>query len=207
MIKDVAVFRHAFPDRLFCKLTYADELSLTATTGGVYTQQYAINDLFDPDYTNSGTNHQPYLFDTYATMYNKYRVYGCKYYLYIVNNTDDVPSYITVNARDDVNTPTSTALQFMEQGNCKQCILSGQEGQNRKVLKGYFGIHKLLGISKKAYKEEPDLRESVSGSPVNRVFMNICHETVQAAVTSNVKILVKLKFYCEFSNKKILSQS
>lgn len=197
----VPKLRNAVTDRMMCKLKYADVKTLTSTTGSVATHQFAINDLFDPDYT--GTGHQPLYFDEYAAIYNKYKVFGCKYKIMILSKTDDVNGMLSINASDDSTTPVSSATEFMEQGNARQAVVSGQEGQNRKYITGYFSIKKLLGVKN---LQDDDFRTAVSTNPSNRVFMNLCYQSFDSG-TSSLNVAIVLTFYSEFSNKKLIGQS
>ncbi len=62
---------NGIPDSMKTKLVYKDIQSVTAVAP-LLNLVYRGNSVFDPDQT--GTGHQPRYFDTYASLYTKYRV-------------------------------------------------------------------------------------------------------------------------------------
>lgn len=77
MIPGLNPLCHGFPRSLITKLKYI-EAPATFTTVGVTPQTniYRANSIFDPDFT--GIGHQPLFYDTYAAIYQNYRVIGSK---------------------------------------------------------------------------------------------------------------------------------
>jgi len=70
------------------KLTYADQIRLDPTVGGVpKTYVFRANSLFDPDY--SFTGHQPLYYDQYSAIYKAYKVYGSKITITGANDYSD----------------------------------------------------------------------------------------------------------------------
>ena len=65
-----------FPDEFITTIRYVDVYTLTSASNGIAKQYMRMNSLFDPDQT--GTGHQPYYFDQFAALYNRYTVLGSK---------------------------------------------------------------------------------------------------------------------------------
>lgn len=63
------------PQRYITKMKYSEQVSTDAA--GRY--MFNLNSIFDPNRTGTLTGHQPYGFDTLATLYNRYRVISCGY--------------------------------------------------------------------------------------------------------------------------------
>lgn len=61
-----------FPSRRTTVLRYVEDFSLDPGNGNSAVNVFAVNNLFDPNYTGSG--HQPMFFDNYAQLYSKYKV-------------------------------------------------------------------------------------------------------------------------------------
>lgn len=61
-----------FPAKQMARLRYSTDISITPTTGLAGIHTFRANSINDPDQT--GVGHQPYGHDTYATIYNSYRV-------------------------------------------------------------------------------------------------------------------------------------
>ena len=65
-----------FPTRMVATLKYVETVSVTNSLTGVSSFNIACNSIYDPNL--SGTGHQPYGHDTYATIYNQYTVLNSK---------------------------------------------------------------------------------------------------------------------------------
>ncbi len=61
-----------FPATMVARLTYSAVINIDANTVSPGYHLFRANGIFDPDYT--GIGHQPYGRDTYASIYNHYRV-------------------------------------------------------------------------------------------------------------------------------------
>lgn len=61
-----------FPAKQMARMRYSTDVTITPGTGSAGVHTFAANGLFDPDIT--GTGHQPYGYDTYATLFFRYKV-------------------------------------------------------------------------------------------------------------------------------------
>lgn len=181
-----------------CKLKYVDAISLTSTLGATVQQQYAFNDLYDPDYT--GTGHQPMGFDQLATIYEKYQVTGMAYKISTLGFSDN--SVACVNWSDSATVKFADWKEAAEQKYNKIRYL--QQGSMKPTyLKGYMSTKRLLGLSK-----TDDLPyTAVSSSPSDRTFFNMLFQTYDEASTSSAEFVVTLTFYCKFTGRKQLSKN
>lgn len=75
----------SYNEKFTVKLKYVDQYKLNPTQTGNIAQTWAVNDLWDPDFTNVG--HQPYFRDPWASMYTHYTVLNCEIKLYMANCT------------------------------------------------------------------------------------------------------------------------
>ncbi len=62
--------------KLMVKLRYVDTISIDPGAAATISHVFRANSIFDPDLT--GTGHQPLLHDTYALLYERYRVVSSK---------------------------------------------------------------------------------------------------------------------------------
>ncbi len=62
--------------KLMVKLRYVDTITIDPGAAAIGIHVFRANSIFDPDLT--GTGHQPLLHDTYATLYDRYRVVSSK---------------------------------------------------------------------------------------------------------------------------------
>ncbi len=67
---------NGFPKSKMVRMRYCDQITIDPAIGSVGTHQFRCNSIFDPDFT--GTGHQPYTHDTWATVYQHYRVVGSR---------------------------------------------------------------------------------------------------------------------------------
>lgn len=118
-----------FPDNLRVKLKYTTHYTTSpSTTPTDYV--FRGNSPFDPDFTSTGG--QPYNYDIFSLLYQKYRCYGSR--IQVWSNTTTMPfSQVTLSART-----TSTAivlfstLEAAQSGPyCKHSYVSSQNGQTR----------------------------------------------------------------------------
>lgn len=194
------------PDRFFTKLMYSDANALTfAGTGTPMYHQYRINSLFDPNYT--GTGHQPLGFDQLSTLYNRYRVYGMKYKVTFVNR--DTVYQVDVAIQNRPNTTLHTVMDTVYESPYSQKTTLGIEGSGAsiRILKGYVSCAKILGISKTELKTDDENSAIVSQNPTHSPMLTlyIFNQTSnQAAVVST---RVELVYFCEFYDRKLLTQS
>lgn len=75
----------AYNDKFTVQLKYVDQYLMNATQTTVASQTWAVNDLYDPDFT--GVGHQPYQRDNWVSMYNFYSVLNCHVKLTVMNGS------------------------------------------------------------------------------------------------------------------------
>jgi len=88
-----------FPERLNVLLRYSETINLNSATNSLDRNIFRAGSIFDPNY--SGIGHQPYGHDTYATIYNHYRVVKsvCK----VTNTTAGQGNIMGITLTDDVS--------------------------------------------------------------------------------------------------------
>lgn len=84
----------SYKDEIICKMPYVDYRvsSISAATLSAY-QQFKINSIYDPDLT--GTGGQPLGRDTWASIYNYYKVLEAKVTVKVFDLTSDATGGIT----------------------------------------------------------------------------------------------------------------
>jgi len=70
----------------FMTLRYVENFTTSIATTVGSQQTMNLNSLFDPNRT--GTGHQPYGYDTIATLYNRYRVISTRYKIVLGSRND-----------------------------------------------------------------------------------------------------------------------
>lgn len=185
------------PKQMFARLNYStyENISLSPTFSSYY--QYNLNGLFDPEVKVGGN--QPYYFDQYAALYQKYLVYGCKVHVRLVassaNSNIIFPSCVI--APFTGNTPSwSTNLNMQNALGAKwRQVVPGQNGT---TVVSYFNNASLAGVPKKAYTADDTYSALITANPalVNRVEINVQNYDVSATVV--VQMHIKLTYYAKF---------
>lgn len=131
---------HPIPQRFITKMKYSEVVTTTATFG-----QYAmnLNSIYDPNRT--GTGHQPYAFDTLASLYNRYRVIACGYRVNLAVGSSTVPVILTAMPANTVVT-ASTASEIRE--NPRSKYVTQNPGASSLILSGKSYIPSLVGRNK-----------------------------------------------------------
>lgn len=190
-------------DTLFVRLTYVDQLVLAP---GVPVAQHTFrgNSCFDPDYTGGG--HQPLYFDQYATLYSKYRVVGSAIRVDSVNTSSTCAAYFICWPHTDV-AGASTISQELEQGRAKapKILPIAQRGPEGR-LKSYCSTRKACGLTK-AQMADDDFSALTGNNPIQIWYWNLLWGTTDTTTACTVNAVVKLTYYVQFYEKRIVSPS
>lgn len=185
------------PPRIITKLRY----SATFTSGLVlYDSQFRLNSLFDPDYTGAG--HQPYGFDSYASIYSKYRVFACKYRIKAVTS-NATPCQITVVTNNSQTAFSNPSLAAESPRSVSQLLGLGIP----KVIKANSYLPAVVGASKTQYKSDDRYSSDVGSSPTEHINLHIITSDMAGATTNNVSYTVELCYCVEFYDPYVLAQS
>lgn len=92
-----------------CRLKYAETFSPAITAGVPYWYFFNLNSPFDPNRT--GVGHQPYGFDTLATIYNRYRVYKVSYSVEVLSTGGFTFQVTALNGAFTPTTPDAGSEQ------------------------------------------------------------------------------------------------
>ena len=143
----IRISRRIYHYYSLCRCVYIDVRS-----NGIAKQYMRMNSLFDPDQT--GTGHQPYYFDQFAALYNRYTVLGSKANCRVqfaaqcdATAQPSGPAVIGVIGDDSAST-TTTVSTLLESNSCKHTLLGSQHGgPNIKTLTLTYSPSRELGLS------------------------------------------------------------
>lgn len=184
------------PARFITKMKYSEFIN--TDTFGDYA--FNLNSIFDPNRT--GVGHQPYAFDTLATLYNRYRVIACGYRLQVAG---DAASAICMSAipTNELFAP-STISEVRENPRAK--YIQQNPGAASVTLHNKCYIPSLVGRTKTQYMADDRYQALVTGSPQELALLNIkTSNTADAAFPTKVQIL--LEYTVEWFDIKTLGQS
>lgn len=105
-------YRHVVPARLYTKMRYVDNFTVSADnlTGLTGTEiPYRLNSLFDP-YFNAG-GHQPLGYDQITPLYSRYKVFKVDIQIAMRGRTGSGLGYLAINIRNGASTYTLGSLK------------------------------------------------------------------------------------------------
>ena len=135
---------HPIPQRFITKMKYSEQI--TTDANGQY--KFNLNSIYDPNST--GIGHQPYGFDTLATLYNRYRVISCGWRIQVNWTSNNTAQPVLVGA-----VPANESLTFLSlaelRENPRAKYISQNYGAPTVALSGKTYIPSLVGRNKAQY--------------------------------------------------------
>jgi len=183
--------------RAIVKMKYCETITTDAT--GNY--QFNLNSVFDPNRT--GIGHQPYGHDTFATLYNRYRVISCGYRIQAVQTATGAPIQLAVQPANEILLP-GTVSEMKENPRSKYVTVA--PGAAAVYLKGKVYLPSLVGRSKSQYMSDDRYQAQVGASPSELAILNFKSQTI-SDIDSAFVCNVMLEYTVEWFDVKHLSQS
>lgn len=181
--------------------------SITSGLGLLGTQQaYLMNSIYD---TWGGVGgHQPYGHDTIATMYNRYKVLGCRVQL-VFTTPGGANDMICCMAPSSNTSSGMTGLQLYQVQEWPQsvCGILPSSGERRCVLQATYDMATIAGVSKAAYLAEEDYAAAIGSSPSKTVYLTFNSGAVDGTGSETVKVHVYLEFDVLFYDRTTLGLS
>jgi len=196
----------ALPDTYYTKLNYSELGALNyGGAGAAATYQFRMNSLYDADYTGGG--HQPYGFDQLAALYNKYRVYGCKWVVTWSNQSSTYWFDVCTFMRPTADLPT-TIQDCLELPYVKRGVLAPVGSSHCTIVqKGYGSINKLYGIGKQQLRIDDIYSSLVNTNPSSTPYLNITCQNQNAGAAATANFRLDCVFYVSFYDRKLLAGS
>jgi hypothetical protein len=191
-----------YPVRMHSTLQYSSQFVLTTGAAGIVAaSQWRLNSVFDPDYTNVGTNHQPYGYDQLYLLYNRYRVMAAKYTIKVVGSAAVQPSLISITC-NPISGPTGTVDLAGESPYSQTAwVCPSVERTFTKLIQ----MHTLYGQTIAQYTGDDSTESVVGGNPSTPAFLTI-HISNPGTLTS-AYINVHIDYYTDFFEIQQQTQS
>lgn len=187
--------------RTLARLKYSTTVNLTISAGDVPAYYFMnLNSLFDPD--RSGTGHQPYGFDFYSNLYNRYRVYK-------VHWAVEFPSFPSafysamVTPQNHAFTPSSFDAGSEQPRTITKVVSGGGKSQ---VIKGTSYLPAIHGTTPAQYKANEDTSASFVSSPNEIIALRLGVNNPTSSTAVNA-ISIRMIFFAELFDPINLSQS
>ncbi|AXH76623.1 MAG: capsid protein [Circoviridae sp.] len=202
-------FRHmgvptGLPTQRLARLVYVNNTEATSNLGVISVLKYRANSVFDPDQT--GVGHQPFGFDTWATLYNHYVVLGAKITVKAINSIPDgaSPAYIGCYLSDDTDISNyPNAYQLMEAGKGSYRLVN--PGNNRPIAFGSrFSAKKFFNVTD--VKDNARLAAAVTANPLEGAIFNVWYQTGNGS-TATMYLSVRLEYIVSFGEPRDVNTS
>lgn len=195
-----------FPQRQIVRMKYCEAVGLGIDLGvpsAVY--RFNLNSIFDPNRT--GTGHQPYGHDTMATLYNRYRVIGCKYSIQSVPYQQVTLVTCAQPANEELYTGATLCSEARENPRAK--YITQSYGAAVKTLSGYVSIPSLTGRTKAQYMADDRYQALFGQSPQEFAILNVLvgFADDRSTTAAGTQLTVTLEYLVECFDVKHLGQS
>lgn len=191
---------HPIPQRYITKMKYSEQFSTDAN--GNY--QFNLNSIWDPN--RSGVGHQPYGFDTLATLYNRYRVISCGWRIQpivVSGNTNNIQ--LAAFPANESNTTILSMAEMRENPRVK--YVTQTSGGGAVTLAGKTYIPSLVGRTKAQYMADDRYQAAVSTSPAELAILNLLSSANGSDSPNQATFQILLEYTVEFFDIKHLAQS
>lgn len=184
-------------------LRYNESLALTSTVGSLDKKQFRANGIYDPNLT--GTGHQPFGYDTWATLYNHYVVVGARINFKLFTNALNAPSMMGAFLSDDTTLPYTTPDGFIEakKGTWKTCQLRAGTMMPTAISK--YSARQFYNV--KDVRDNIDrLGATIGADPSEQAIFNLWFATLDGS-TATCYATITIDYIVQFSEPKDLNQS
>jgi len=191
-----------FPKMLKMTHKYCEQIQLTSTSGVIQNYFFKCNGMFDPNQT--GTGHQPYLFDQVGSLYNHYCVIGSKAKVTFANiGTADSAFLCGVYINDD-NSNSYSSIPFaneVQTGKMRQLTAVNQTPVSitqKWSAKKYFGKNPI---------DDPELQGTPGSDPTELSYFDIMLQANTVSNTITCAVTVEIDYIAVWKEVREVSTS
>lgn len=191
-------------NKRFLKLPYSSGLISQTPTTSPAVQQFRCNSIYDPDYTNSGTaNTTVQGYNSWKDFFLHYKVKGVAVDVTGVVNTSTAIIRFVLWPHSSVSYPGDLDSLVAQKDSIARTY-SAQKGVFH--LKKYFSCAKIFAESRASYDAERDYGALFDAHPDKVGYISCFFQNFDEATSVNVTYRVKLTYYVELSQPRIMTQ-
>lgn len=199
--------KNTFPPSMRRTVKYCEMITVTSgnqVLGGM--QAYVINSIYDPNL--SGGGHQPYGHDTYATLYNKYRVLGVRAML-VFTTPGGAHDMVCVSAPSSNTSSSMSGLNLWQVQEWPQskCGILPAGGERKCVLQSTFDNATVAGVKKAAYMAGDEYEATIGSSPSKALYLSFAVGCVDGQDAQSCVCQVYLEYDVLFFDRTTLGYS
>lgn len=184
------------PQQHFVKLRYTDFYQALVSASSTAAKDYRLNSLYDPDTTAIGG--QPYYFDQWSAMYERYRVYGCKIEITAscASSTSNLYHPILALSTWATSAPgwSTMANMLNAKGVTYKPLIPGEKGAR---IVRYVDLRKLAAVSKNQYDTDMNYAALVAANPAQSLAANVSIFNNDGGSSVAIQWYVRLTFYAK----------
>lgn len=184
--------------RTICSMRYS---SMWQQASASLDYIFNLNSVWDPD--RSGVGHQPYGRDTYATLYNRYRVFAVSGTLTttIISGT----ATVAILPMNDVVARTNMSLIRETPGAQFKPVIAGQST----VIRFKYNLPKVNGSTPAAYKADDRFQAINNTDPIEQMGLHVLgSDSLGSPIgASNMYHAINLTYHVEWFDPIELAQS
>lgn len=181
-----------------CAFRYSETLSLTSSSVAARlagTQhEFRLNSIYDPDL--SGTGHQPYMYDQFATLYGRYRVDFVEVQIdaIVSPSTSHLVTAMIQGPSGGQSASGKAMSDLLENVRCKN-LYALTSAVTPPRTRFSIDIAKYLGIPREAYEADLSLwGAAVGANPSRTLFMNLATSAF-AGTSETIQVVVTMVFH------------
>lgn len=177
------------PRQTWCKVKW--ELSKTLTTSSIDTYQFRLNSIYDPDLTTGITSLSVLGWTELNSLYQLYKVYGCKVEIWCVNTygsnqMNQIAFYPDAYNTSVVSSASVASAQPMAMFKC----ITNTGGPNVSYMKRYYSMKKVVGHT----ITDDNYGALMGANPTNVVIGNLVIQNIPTGATS-ITFNIRLTYY------------
>ena len=180
------------PETFLTHLNYSTNWNLSSAAGLMSLYQFNLNSIYDPDKTAVG--HQPLWHDLFTSIYENYRVLGCKIEAKMISRGKCVN--VVFDPTDETATYSSMNL-VNEQKNTRQLLIAGT---NPVIYRKYYPINKVLSVPMRNYMTDDVYNVTNGGNPLQNAILNVYCRALNGLDTTDIDIEMKLTYTVKFTD-------
>lgn len=205
--------RDPMPPSRKTAFTYTEEFDLTSAaiiglTGAEAI--YRLNDLHQPHHGGGGTSHQPYGWDQMKVFYRRYKVYAIGWKIEFSNpSADGMYGVVMLQPAGSTGVTVNLTDGILREQPMTQVKYINNTGSQRMTISGFSPLYKIEGLKKIQYDAAigDNYSADTSGSPALNQYMRVNAGDTTGTGGLTLHCCVKLTYYAELYDRKVLGQS
>lgn len=199
------IVRHVsgFPDQTRVQLCYEDLITVSTVANPYSTYQFRGNSAYDPDFTAAG--HQPRYFDQYAAVYNKYKVFGSKIEIEMINGSAVAGAIFALLPLTDTLTATAWP-QIAELPRAKVSQILPVSSRYPFKVNHQATTAEINGLQPGQINDE-DYGSTVTSNPSSIWYWNLTINSIDVASTIGISFRVRIVLDTLFYDRPYIATS